>query len=66
MTAHTPDDSHTTEQTPDPIGPVELPRRTRLGARAVALVGSASMATLAVHVIVNGYSTETSIITQPN
>lgn len=49
------------EQT-DPIGPIMLPKRGKVGARALALVGTASMATLAVHGLVESYITTTSII----
>lgn len=45
----------------DPIGPITLPRRTKVGARALALVGTASVAAMAVHVAVEGYTTHTSI-----
>jgi hypothetical protein len=48
------------EQT-DPIGPITLPRRRTVGARALALVGTASMATLAVHAFLDGVSTPTTI-----
>jgi hypothetical protein len=33
----------------DPIGPIALTKRSRVGARALALVGTASFATLAVN-----------------
>jgi hypothetical protein len=45
----------------DPIGPISLPKRSKVGARALALVGTASMATLAVHAIMDGCGTPTSI-----
>ncbi|MEV8374061.1 hypothetical protein AB0P21_15070 [Kribbella sp. NPDC056861] len=45
----------------DPLGPIRPPMRSRIGSRALALVGAASVAALAVHVIVDGCSTDTSI-----
>ena len=30
------------DEQPDPIGPITLPKRSRIGARALALVGTAS------------------------
>jgi hypothetical protein len=53
-------DAHPTEQ-PDPIGPVTLPRRSKVGKRALALVGTTSMAALAVHHVIDGSSTWTTI-----
>jgi hypothetical protein len=32
----------------DPIGPVQMPNRSRVGSRALALVGSASVLTVAL------------------
>ncbi|MDX6260813.1 MAG: hypothetical protein QOH84_2501 [Kribbellaceae bacterium] len=32
----------------DPIGPIDLPKRSRVGSRALALVGSASVLAVAV------------------
>ncbi|TWD79932.1 hypothetical protein FB561_0998 [Kribbella amoyensis] len=43
-----------TDTTPDPIGPVTLPKRSPVGRRALALVGTASVAALAVHAVVDG------------
>ena len=43
----------------DPNGPVTLPKRSRLGSRALALVGTTSMAALAVHAFIDGCSTDT-------
>ena len=40
--------------TVDPIGPVTLPKRSRIGSRAFALVGTASVAALAVHAFADG------------
>lgn len=45
----------------DPIGPITLPRRSKIGGRALALVGTASVASLAVHTFLDGCSTPTSI-----
>jgi hypothetical protein len=47
----------------DPIGPVTLPQRSKIGSRALALVGTASVATLAVHAVLAGASTPTTIET---
>lgn len=48
------------EQT-DPIGPITLPKRSRLGLRAMALVGTASALAFGVIEITDGCSTFTSI-----
>lgn len=63
MTAQHPNDLPTplpanAEQT-DPIGPVTLPVRTKIGSRALALVGTASLAALAAHAFIDGCSTPT-------
>ena len=36
----------------DPLGPITLPKRTRIGARAMALVGTVGMSTMAAAVMV--------------
>lgn len=41
----------------DPIGPITLPPRSRLGARAMALVGTVSVAALGVAAVTDGCST---------
>jgi hypothetical protein len=43
----------------DPIGPITTPIRSKIGSRALALVGTASFAALAVQVIIDGCSTGT-------
>ncbi|MDX6282262.1 MAG: hypothetical protein QOH03_3333 [Kribbellaceae bacterium] len=43
----------------DPIGPITTPIRSKIGSRAMALVGTASVAALAVQVIVDACSTGT-------
>jgi hypothetical protein len=66
MTAQHPNDENLdqrlagTDQT-DPIGPVTLPKRSKVGRRALALVGSTSLAVLAVHNFTDGCSTITTI-----
>jgi hypothetical protein len=64
MTAHheTSDQRPAEAEHTDPIGPITLPKRGKVGARALALVGTASVATLAVHAIMDGCITTTSII----
>jgi hypothetical protein len=47
---------------PDPIGPITLPKRSKVGARAMALVGTASVAAFAVHAAIDYCSTDTTII----
>lgn len=37
----------------DPIGPVQMPNRSRVGSRALALVGSASALTIALMAVDN-------------
>jgi hypothetical protein len=62
MTAQHPNDEnldqHPADLT-DPIGPARLPLRGKLGKRAMALVGTTSMAALAVHAFIDGCSTDT-------
>lgn len=45
--------------TMDPIGPVTLPNRSLVGSRALALLGTASVATLAAGDILGGNPTWT-------
>lgn len=45
----------------DPIGPISPPQRSRIGSRALALVGTASVAALAVHAVLDACSTDTTI-----
>lgn len=45
----------------DPIGPVTLPMRTKVGARALGLVAGASAAALAMQAVLHGASTDTTI-----
>jgi hypothetical protein len=69
MTAQHPYDENLTPPSEadqaDPIGPVSLPKRSLIGRRALALVGTASIAAYAVQVIIDGCSTDTSI-SNPN
>lgn len=48
-----PDVQSTTPDTTDPLGPITLPKRTKIGARALALVGTVGMSTFAVAAISN-------------
>lgn len=45
----------------DPIGPITPPKRGKLGSRALALVGTASLAALTAHSVLDGVSTNTTI-----
>ena len=46
----------------DPLGPITLPRRSKIGARAMALVGTVGLSAFAAAVAVNEYgSTWTTI-----
>jgi hypothetical protein len=45
----------------DPLGPINLPKHGKVGARALALIGTASIATLAVYGVVDTCGTFTSI-----
>jgi hypothetical protein len=62
MTPHNDDNiparSEDTETT-DPLGPITLPKRSKIGARAMALVGTAGVAAMAVHAFVEGCTTLT-------
>jgi hypothetical protein len=46
----------------DPIGPISPPKRSKVGGRALALVGTASFAALAAHAVIDGCSTHTTIV----
>jgi hypothetical protein len=46
---------------PDPIGPITLPKRSKVGRRAMALVGTASVAALGVIQVVDAAGTFTTI-----
>jgi hypothetical protein len=39
----------------DPIGPITLPKRAKVGARSMALVGAVGMSTFAVAVVTSEY-----------
>jgi hypothetical protein len=59
-----PEDQLATQQVdeqPDPIGPITLPKRSRLGARALALVGTASVLAVGVVELTDGCTTFTTI-----
>ncbi|GAA0579119.1 hypothetical protein HPO96_13650 [Kribbella sandramycini] len=57
MTAQHHDDQHSppTEACPDPLGPITLPKRSKIGARAFALVGSLGMTAFAVAAVANDH-----------
>ncbi|MEI8407448.1 MULTISPECIES: hypothetical protein [unclassified Kribbella] len=40
----------------DPLGPITLPQRSKIGARAMALVGSVGLSAFAAAVAANQYS----------
>jgi hypothetical protein len=40
-------------ETTDPIGPITLPKRTKVGARALALAGGIGLSTLAIAAVSN-------------
>lgn len=48
-----PDVQSTTPDTTDPLGPITLPKRTKIGARALALVGTVGMSTFAIAAVSN-------------
>ena len=48
-----PDAQSTAPDATDPLGPITLPKRTKIGARALALVGTVGMSTFAVAAISN-------------
>jgi hypothetical protein len=48
-----PDIQPTTPDTTDPLGPITLPKRTKVGARALALVGTVGMSTFAIAAVSN-------------
>ncbi len=50
----------------DPIGPISLPKRSRIGSRALALVGTASVAAIAVHAFADHCTTLTTIADNPH
>jgi hypothetical protein len=49
----------------DPIGPITPPKRGRIGSRALALVGTASVAAIAVHAFADHCTTSTTIADNP-
>ena len=59
MTAHQHDESEpittatTSADQTDPLGPITLPTPSKVGARALALVGTVGMSTLAIAAISN-------------
>ncbi|MEU0093054.1 hypothetical protein [Kribbella sp. NPDC006257] len=55
------EDQQPAEAQPDPIGPINLPKRLRIGARAFALVGAASTLAVGVIEVTDGCSTFTTI-----
>lgn len=68
MTAqHQHDENRPADQSDstDPIGPITLPKRSRIGSRALALVGTASVAAIAVHAFADHCTTLTTIADNP-
>ena len=49
------------DERPDPIGPITFPKRSRIGARALALVGTASALAVGVIELTDGCTTFTTI-----
>jgi hypothetical protein len=49
------------DEQPDPIGPITFPKRTRIGARALALVGTAGVLAVGVVELTENCGTFTSI-----
>jgi hypothetical protein len=49
------------DEQPDPIGPITFPKRSRIGARALALVGTASVLAVGVIELTDGCTTLTTI-----
>jgi hypothetical protein len=54
-------DAQPVDEQSDPIGPITLPKRSRIGARALALVGTASVLAVGVIEITDGCGTFTTI-----
>ena len=48
-----PDNQSTTPDATDPLGPITLPKRTKVGARAMALVGTVGLSTFAIAAVGN-------------
>jgi len=48
-----PDVPSTTPDATDPLGPITLPKRTKVGARAMALVGTVGLSTFAIAAVGN-------------
>jgi hypothetical protein len=49
------------DEQPDPIGPITFPKRSRIGSRAYALVGTASALAIGVIELADTCTTHTSI-----
>ncbi|GAB3817196.1 hypothetical protein [Kribbella italica] len=56
-TRNQPDPVDSAEADSDPIGPITLPKRGRLGARAAALAGSVGLAAVGIVAFTDGCST---------
>ena len=48
-----PDAQSTAPDATDPLGPITLPKRTKVGARAMALVGTVGLSTFAIAAVGN-------------
>jgi len=60
MTAQHDDSQNVRSSTPDhtdPLGPITLPARTKVGARAMALVGTVGLSAIALAAVTDAAST---------
>ncbi|MGW6279225.1 hypothetical protein [Kribbella sp. NPDC055071] len=60
-TQQDPENQPTTTEATDPLGPIILPKRTKVGARALALVGTVGLSAVALASVVDGCITWTTI-----
>ncbi|MFI5711243.1 hypothetical protein [Kribbella sp. NPDC051620] len=58
-----PTDPHIqlTDEQADPIGPISLPKRSRIGSRALALVGAASVLALGANALIDQTNVTTTV-----
>lgn len=52
-----PTDVPSTQDQTDPLGPITLPARTKVGARAMALVGTVGLSAIALAAVTDAAST---------
>lgn len=57
MTAQNTPNEEQPETGTDPLGPIELPTRSPLGARALALVGTVGLTAIGLATVIDGGST---------